>query len=304
MGRRVLARRILVAGLACAGVFFWAGASQPAAQGNARERTLFVAAVDRMGNPVEGLGPADFLVREDGTRREVLRVSRATEPIDVAVLVDNASSSEELIPRVREGMKGFIAALTPQHSVVLVALADRPTILVDYTTDPQALLAGTGRLFTMTRSGTTLLDALVEVTNGMRRREATRAAIVPIVTDGIEYTHQHYKDVVDGIVRSGAAFYPITVGTFSATADDAARDRTIVLSTASDASGGQRFDLLSSNAVEATMAKVARQLVSQYRVVYSRPETLIPPEKIQVTTTRPGLTVHGTPARTTTGSTR
>ena len=263
MGCSVFSRRVVVLSLACCGLFFWAGASHPAAQGNARERTLFVTAVDGMDNPVEGLDVADLIVREDGVRREVLRVSRATEPMDVAVLVDNASSSDTLVPRVREGMKAFIATMTPQHSLALVTLADRPTIFVDYTTDSKALLNGTGRIFTMDRSGMTLLDGLVEVSDGMRRREATRAAIVSITTDGVEYTNRRYRDVIDAIARSGAGFYPITVGRFELSKEDPDQDRTIVLGTSPDATGGHRFFLLTSSAIEATMAKVARQLTSQ-----------------------------------------
>jgi hypothetical protein len=302
--RRAVSARVLVAGLACAVVFVWAGARQPSAQGDVRERTLFVSALDRMDNPVEGLNVADLSVREDGVQREVLRISRATERLDVAVLVDNASTSDTLVPRVREGLKAFIAALTPQHAVALVALADRPTILVDYTTSQEALLAGSQRLFTMDRSGATLLDALVEVSTGMRPREAARTAIVPIVTDGIEYSNRRYRDVLEAIAESGAGFYPIAVGRFPVTVDDPAHERTIVIGSGPEASGGRRFDLLTSNAVEATMAKVARILTSQYKVVYSRPETLIPPEKIEITTTRPGVIVTGTPARVPGGSSK
>ena len=302
MGRPAISRRVLVSGLACAGVFFWVGAGRPAAQGDLRERTMFVTVVDRMDNPVEGLTAADLVVREDGQRREVLRLSRATEPIDVAVLVDNAATSEELIPRVREGLKAFIAAMTPRNSVALIALADRPTILVDYTTSASALLTGTGRLFTMRNSGMTLLDGLVETSEGLRRREAVRAAIVPVVTDGTEFTNRHYKDVVDAITRSGAGFYPITVGTFTVTATGPERERALMLDSAPGVSGGRRFNLLAGSAIESTMEKVARQLTSQYKVVYSRPDTLIPPEKIEVTSMKPGLAVRGTPARTAAGS--
>ena len=34
------------------------------AQAGARERTLFVSAVDSRGEPVEGLGPADFIIKD------------------------------------------------------------------------------------------------------------------------------------------------------------------------------------------------------------------------------------------------
>ena len=61
--------------------------SQPVSAQAPRERTMFVSAVDQKGEPVGELGPNDFVIREDGAAREVLRVSHATEPIDIAILV-------------------------------------------------------------------------------------------------------------------------------------------------------------------------------------------------------------------------
>jgi VWFA-related protein len=302
MGLPVAGFRFVAPALVCAAAVL-ATIARPAAQADLREQTLFLTVVDRMDNPVEGLGIADFVVREDGLRREVLRVSRATEPLDVAVLVDNAASSAELIPRVRNGLKTFIAAMTPQHSVAIVALADRPTIFADYTTDAQSLLTASERLFTMARSGMTLLDGLVEVSDGLRRREAARAAIVPIVTDGIEFSNRRNKDVVEALRRGGAALHPITVGQFlMVTAGDPIYERTTVLAEAPGLTGGRRHSLLASNAIENTMASVARQLNAQYKIVYSRPEMLIPPENIDVSSGRPGLTVHAAPARGAGGS--
>ena len=45
------------------------------------------------------------------------------------------------------------------------------------------------------------------------------------------------------------------------------------------------------------MKLVATELMNQYLVVYGRPETLIPPDTLQVGVTRPGLDVHATPPR-------
>src|SRR5262245_38781799 len=86
-------------------VALWLLATASFSAQSPRERTMFVSAVDERGEPVvEGLGPNDFIVREDGALREVLRVSRATEPIDIAILVDDSAASEQLIPRVREAL--------------------------------------------------------------------------------------------------------------------------------------------------------------------------------------------------------
>jgi len=38
-------------------------------------------------------------------------------------------------------------------------------------------------------------------------------------------------------------------------------------------------------------------LSSQYKVVYGRPEALVPPEKTDVSSARAGITMRGAPAR-------
>src|SRR3954467_7107319 len=63
---------ILFALALIAGSRLWA-----AGQGDARERTMYVSAVDSKGEPVDGLPPNAFVVQEDGRRREILRVSKA-----------------------------------------------------------------------------------------------------------------------------------------------------------------------------------------------------------------------------------
>ena len=65
-------------------------------------------------------------VREDGVAREVLRVSHAVDPIDIAILVDDSAASDGVIPRVREGLAAFNAAMnTGTNQIALIALADR-----------------------------------------------------------------------------------------------------------------------------------------------------------------------------------
>ena len=88
-------------------------------QVGARERALFVSAVDSKGEPVEGLGVTDFIVTEDGRRREVLRVSRATEPIDIALLVDNSAAAEGSIVPFREALRKFVAQMAGENQIAI-----------------------------------------------------------------------------------------------------------------------------------------------------------------------------------------
>ncbi|MBI3048176.1 MAG: VWA domain-containing protein [Acidobacteria bacterium] len=273
-----------------------AGARDLLAQAGVRERTIFVSAVDGRGDPVDGLGLPDFIVTEDGRRREVLRVSPAVEPIDIALLVDNSASAERAISSIRDGVRGFVTQMAVGNQIALVALADRPTILVDYTSSPERLAQGTGRLFAMNGSGMTLLDAILEVSAGLRRREAPRAVIVPVITNGVEFTNRYARDVIAAVRGAGAALHAIVVGHLPIGTTEE-RERAMVLDAGTRETGGQHVTLLTESAIEQALLRLARELTSQYKVVYGRPESLIPPDKIEVRSARPGVTMRGAPMR-------
>jgi Ca-activated chloride channel homolog len=255
---------------------------------------MFVSAVDEKGEPVDALGPADFIIREDGAAREVLRVSRAIDPMDIAVLVDTGAASEDLVPRIREGLTSFIAKMPMGNQIAIVGLADRPTILVDYTSNTKRLQDGIGLLWPRSQSGTTLLDAIYEVARGLEKRDTPRAVIVPVITDGGDYANRQYKQVADEVKQAGASIHAITIGMFAPADDDDLRNRSRVLSETTRVSGGQRVTLLVPSAVQQALERLGRELSSQYKVVYGRPDSLIPPEKIEVSARRPGVTMRGT----------
>jgi VWA domain-containing protein len=267
------------------------------AQASSRERTIFVSAVDQSGTPIDGLPTNAFVVREDGVRREVLRVSKATESIDIALLIDNSAAVSDEITFIRSSVSKFVAKMAAGNQIALIALADRPTILVDYTSDPKRLADGVGRLFAMSESGMTLLDAIGETSKGLARREAPRAAIVPIITDGTEFTNRYFRDVVKDLVTARAALHAVTIGQFYHSEEHGIRERSFLLDAGPRESGGQRISLLSPHGLEPSLEKLARELSSQYKVIYNRPESLIPPEKVEVSSGREGVTMRGTPAR-------
>jgi Ca-activated chloride channel family protein len=297
-----MTRRLILTAAASVVAAAWFLTPTLGAQAPSRERTVFVSAVDDKGEPVEGLGPADFIIREDGLRREVLRVSRAIEPIDIALLVDTSASAANAISPIRDGIRGFVAKMAPQNQIAIIGLADRPTVIVDYTSDTKRLEDGVGRLFSMSSSGMTLLDALVETSTGLRKRETPRAVIVPVITDGVEFSNRHYRDVNAAIIQAGAALHAMTIGGFYSTDDNAERERAFVLDLGTRETGGQRVTLLADSAIGAALAKLARELSSQYKVVYGRPESLIPSDKTDITSGRKGVTMHGAPARGQTGA--
>ena len=120
--------------------------------------------------------------------REVLRVEPATSPMPVAILVDNTQAARNHISDIRKALTSFITALDGIGPIAIIGVADRPTILQDYTTNQKLLQAGVGKVFAMPGSGATLLDAIVETSKGLERREEDRAALVVLTLENREFS--------------------------------------------------------------------------------------------------------------------
>lgn len=285
-------------------VLLFTALTEPPLDAQARERTLYVSAVDDNGEPVEGLGPDAFIVRENGRQREVLRVSPATEPIDIALLVDNSAAAGDEITFIRDALSTFVAQMASGNRIAIIALADRPTVLVEYTNDVQRLNQGIGRLFAMSQSGMTLLDGIWETARGLEKRPGPRAVILPVFTDGVEFTNRYSKDVAQTVKRAGAALHAVGIGTFMHSEDHPVRERSFLLDEGPRVSGGQRVLLLAPNALTATLQRIGRELSAQYKVVYGQPDSLFGFDELEIASARPGIRMRGTPERGETGATR
>jgi hypothetical protein len=289
----------LIAGGAFALLICLPSVALRSAAAQANERVLYVNAWD--GNtraPITGLGVSDLAVREDERSREVLRVTPATSPMPIAILVDNSQAAREHIADIRRALAAFVKALNGVGPIAIIGIADRPTILRDYTTDPKQLLDGVGKVFAMPDSGATLLDAIVETSRGLQRREEDRAALVLLTTENVEFSTRHYNEVLEELERGGAAMHAVVLTTPAGSSlSDEARNRAHVLDRGPRESGGTRVDVLTSQAFEARLLELAAILKSQHRVVYARPQQLIPPQKIEVSAAKAGIEVSGSPAR-------
>jgi len=248
--------------------------------------------LDKTGAPVQALTADDFTVREDGVEREVLRAVRADEPLQIAVLVDTSQAAGRSMSDVRKALKSFVQEMSGRHELALIGFGERPTVLAEYTRDPERLEAGIGRLFARRGSGAYALDAIVEASRGLRTREGARRVIVLITTEGPEFSNRYHEQVLDELRPSATLHSFVLTRSGPSALDDARRQRELTLAEGSVATGGRREHLLSSMALEDRLRDLAVELKNQYRVDYSRPAALIPPEEIDVDVKRAGLTVR------------
>jgi Ca-activated chloride channel family protein len=261
---------------------------------------VYVSVVDGKGNPALGLGAEDFRVREGGVAREVLKAGAATEPLTVAFVIDDSQTANPALQMIREAMETFLKALDGKAEIALVTFGDRPTIVADYTTDQKKLQDAAKRIFPRAGAGGDLLDTVVEVSKGLQKRKAKRPVIAVLMMDGsVEFSNRHYENVLDELQKSGAALHVVSLGTPNTNLSDELRNRNQVVAIGTERTGGRRDNVISLTAAAPRMKQLAEELLNQYVVTYARPDTLIPPEKIEVTVTKPGLTAR---ARTRTGA--
>lgn len=262
-------------------------AATAALAAQADERVIYTSVVDRDGAPVLDLTVKDFIVREDGQSREVLRVARDTDPLQIALLVDNSVSMRPRLPLLRKAVTAFIDATREDVQLALITLAERPTILVGYTTDRAALRKAADGIFAY-EAGSYLLDGIAETSQGLSKRTMWRSAIAVITGVGPEMSHRQYTEVLRFFRAGGASLHVVQVGS-----DPGGHGREMVVGKGTSETGGRFDEVLLPTSLEMKSRQLATELSHQYRVTYARPSRLVPPSRTEVTVRRPGLKARG-----------
>ena len=267
---------------AAVGVLLLAGGA-PAAFAQAQERVVYVSAVDRNGAPVLDLTAKDFIVREDGMAREVLRVAKDDDPLQVALLVDNSTSMRTRLPQLRKAAAAFVGATREGVPVALITLAERPTTVVGYTTEREPLLKAIDNIFSFD-AGNYLLDGIAETSQALAKRTMWRSAIAVITGLGPELSYRQYTEVLRFFREGGASLHVLQLGT-----GIGGQGREIVVSRGTSETGGRFEEVLTPAALELKAQQLGAEISHQYRVTYARPERLIPPKKVEVSVRRPNV---------------
>jgi VWFA-related protein len=271
-----------------------------AALAQTKPTDTYVSVLDSKGDPAIGLTAEDFHVREDGVVREVLKAGPATEPLTVALLIDDSQAANPAVQMIREAVDGFITALSGKAEIAIITFGERPTIALDYTSDQKKLHDAANHIFPRTGAGAYLMDAIIEVSKGLQKREAKRPPVIAVLMleDDVEFSNRHYDQVLDPLAKGRAALHVVSLGQPKARLTDEIRNRDQVIAMGTERTGGRRDNVLALTAAAPKMKQLASELLNQYVVTYARPETLIPPEKLEVTVSKPGLVAR---ARTRTG---
>jgi len=282
--------------IACSAGVLAAGTTGPQQTENRNQQRVLISVIDKKGEPVTSLSPADLTVREDGRVREVLSIDPATGPMEIALLADTSTAASRAIPDLRLALKAFAAAIwakSPDTQIALYSFGDRPMLEAEYSSSAIALNNRIDRLFAGVESGAYFIDAVVEAAAELRRRQAGRAVLVAYVDEnGPEFSNRHRDHAYEAVAAARASLWTITrQGAIDGMSSQENRERAMVLGDVTTRTGGRSATVVGTQGIKAQLSTVATQLLSQMVVTYGRAETLIPPDKLEIKATNSDLKV-------------
>ena len=270
------------------GVFLLAQAA-PTPESDALSRTITLTVTDEKGGPVSDLGRDDVALLENGVARDIVSFSLDRRPLTVAFLLD---TSEAMRTAYRlhavDAVTAFLAGLPDGSQFALWTVGERPQKRVDFTDDVKLVDQALKRV--APTGGSTLLDALLEATKDLRKKEGERGAVVVLSAVGPEFSSAYRERVVEQALLPDTTFLSVLLE--EGTTDRENRTNyDSVLDGLARKSGGLFSSTLSPMGLDRELRGLLACLTGQYRLTYATPPEL-KQRKLEVTLARPGAKVR------------
>ena len=164
---------------------------------------------DRQGRYIAGLKAEDFKLYQDGLRQEIAFFDAAEEPLNIALLLDTSKSTRQVLDDIKKAAADFLKQLRPQDKAMVVSFDYDVHLLSRLTSDRKALERAVSKAEIGETIGTTLYDAIIEVTGRQFKQISGRKAII-LLTDGKDFGSQiSEEDLFDSASESDTAIYSV-----------------------------------------------------------------------------------------------
>jgi len=226
---------------------------------------LYTNVVDRTGKPVEGVGPGEVQVFEDGVRQAVRQVERVEDtPLRLVTLIDNSASMLPRLEPTRKAALQFLRhTLRPRDQAAVITFNRSPRVAVGLTSDLAALEDGLAGL--VADEETSLYDSLIFALYYLGGAKGQRAVL--LLSDGEDRTSSfRFDDALESARRAGIAVYAIGIDLPKEGASEQ-------LARLASETGGKSFFLRGTDELDRAYQEIERDLRSRYRISYQSSNT-------------------------------
>jgi hypothetical protein len=244
-------------------------------------RTVYVSIADHDA-PLPGLQASDVEVTEDGRARPVVSLAPATEPMTVALVIDDHGLG---LPEARQAASEFVESMPADASIGLFSTRFVEWTVTGYTRERQALRDGIQRLMPMV-GGHDLEGLIRHLADDFRTRGVRRPVVVLVtIGEGGGSLAPNWDRVVDQVRRSGATFYAVAVR------ETHPRDM-LIIDTSTEVSGGRVESSMTNAGVIPALQRIADTLLGQYALTYEASPASERGARLRVNVNRPDVKVR------------
>jgi Ca-activated chloride channel family protein len=224
-----------------------------------------VTVTDPMNRLVTGLDKENFQVYEGKEAQDVRHFSSEDAPISLGVIFDMSGSMGSKVERAREAVTEFFKTANPQDEFFLIAFADKPQEISDFTQSVDEL---EGKLiYTVPKGRTALLDAIYLGISKMRQAKYPKRALL-IISDGGDNHSRYTEGEIKSLVKEADVMvYSIGIyDRYMSTPEEQLGPA--LLNDVSELSGGRSFTIDNPNDLADVATKIGIELRNQYVLGY------------------------------------
>jgi Ca-activated chloride channel homolog len=246
---------------------------------------VYASVTDSRGEPVTGLTPADFELRENGELQSISNFSQGQFPLSVAIALDRSfSMAGGRLALATSAARAFLGDLGPEDEAMIVAIGSQIEIAAPLSTNRPAQFAALSRLDAFGTTG--LHDAIIRSVDAVQPAKGRRALV--LLSDGDDrYSNASAADALDRARGADVMIYPIALGA----------KRPPLFAEIASLTGGRSFHVRDPKQLVETLRAVARELRQQYLLGYTPSRPIVAGSRewrsISVNVTRPGVQVRG-----------
>jgi Ca-activated chloride channel family protein len=164
---------------------------------------------DPMNRLVTGLEKENFALYDNNIGQTIRYFSSEDAPLTIGIIFDLSGSMSSKFARARKALNEFLRTSNPQDEFFVVGFNDRPSIIVDYTSDPDDVDARMVMLKPENR--TALIDAVYLGVDHLRQAKYDRKALL-IISDGGDNRSRYTEGELRKVVReSDVQIYSIGI---------------------------------------------------------------------------------------------
>jgi hypothetical protein len=263
-------------------------------------KRVFVSAEDESGKPILDLAATEFRITENGTKRDITRVSLGTAPMRIVLLADSSTTMGPMINSYRVALNQFVDLLPPAFEVAFVSSGGQIRVRTQPSTDREKLRAEIAR-FAPEGGANAFLETMIESDARFLKSSGEKWPVFVIIAADTDTQREpdvvRYNNFMNNFLsRGGSAHVVLFAGKKVGAIADLATN--LVQNT-----NGMYEPIIVDSAMPAKLKAIAERLIADHKRMADRYEVEFTGELkwdravVNVESTRQNVTLEMSPRR-------